>query len=253
MIANDLCTAYGRECVEHLSTALTPEDRKWVIQRVANRLNDASDTNWTLVATSCVEAGVDFSFRTGFRELSSLLSLLQAAGRVNRHGAIQNAEMWSFSLQEDSMLKSNPALEDARNVLKGYFEKGINITPELSTQSMNDEIVRNDSCLSEIQQLMSIEAEMQFKEVESRFNIIDSDTVCAVVDEALAKSITYGKGDWRALQRKAISVRRYNIQRWGLKEIAKDVYQWTLGYDLFLGYMSGALQLERIKNDTLIL
>ena len=253
VIANDLCTAYGRECVEHLSTALTPEDRKRVIRRVANRLNDASDTNWTLVATSCVEAGVDFSFRTGFRELSSLLSLLQAAGRVNRHGAIQNAEMWSFSLQEDSMLKSNPALEDARNVLKGYFEKGINITPELSTQSMNDEIVRNDSCLSEIQQLMSIEAEMQFKEVESRFNIIDSDTVCAVVDEALAKSITYGKGDWRALQRKAISVRRYNIQRWGLKEIAKDVYQWTLGYDLFLGYMSGALQLERIKNDTLIL
>lgn len=253
VIANDLCTAYGRECVEHLSTALTPEDRKRVIRRVANRLNDASDTNWTLVATSCVEAGVDFSFRTGFRELSSLLSLLQAAGRVNRHGAIQNAEMWSFSLQEDSMLKSNPALEDARNVLKGYFEKGINITPELSTQSMNNEIVRNDSCLSEIQQLMSIEAEMQFKEVESRFNIIDSDTVCAVVDEALAKSITYGKGDWRALQRKAISVRRYNIQRWGLKEIAKDVYQWTLGYDLFLGYMSGALQLERIKNDTLIL
>ena len=253
VIANDLCTAYGHGCVEHLSTALTPEDRERVIQRIKARLNNTDDTNWTLVATSCVEAGVDFSFRTGFRELSSLLSLLQAAGRVNRHGSIQNSEMWSFSLQENSMLKSNPILEDSRKVLRGYLEKGIDITPELSTQSMNDEIILNDSCISKIQQLTALESGMQFKEVEARFNVIDSDTVCAVVDEALARSITYGKGDWRALQRKAVSVRRYNIQRWGLKEIAKDVYQWTLGYDSFLGYMSGVLQLEQIKNDTLIL
>ena len=150
------------------------------------------------------------------------------------------------------MLKSNPTLEDSRKVLRGYFEKGIDITPELSTQSMNDEIILNDSCIIEIQKLTALESEMQFKEVEAKFNVIDSDTVCAVVDEAPARSITYGKGDWRALQRKAVSVRRYNIQRWSLKEIAKDVYQWTLGYDSFLGYMSGVLQLERIKNDTLI-
>lgn len=253
VIANDLCIAYGRGYVEHLSTALAPEDRERVIRRVKARLNDVDDTNWTLVATSCVEAGVDFSFRTGFREMSSLLSLLQTAGRVNRHGSIQNAEMWSFLLQEDSMLKSNSALEDSRKVLKGYFDNGIDIVPELSTQSMDDEIIRNDSCINEIQQLMDLETEMQFKTVEARFNVINSDVVCAVVDEALAKSITYGKGDWQTLQRKAVSIRRYNIQHWNLKEIAKDVYQWTLGYDSFLGYMSGVLQHERLKNDTLFL
>ena len=151
------------------------------------------------------------------------------------------------------MLKSNPAFEDARKVLMGYFDKNINIVPELSTQSMNDEITQNDSCIHEIQRLMALETEMQFGAVEARFNVIDSNTVCAVVDEALARSITYGKGDWWALQRKAVSVRRYNIQRWGLKEIAKDVYQWTLGYDPFLGYMSGVLRLERLKNNTLFL
>ena len=253
VIASDLCTAYGRECVEHLSTALTPEDRERVIQRVRDRLDDDCDTNWTLVATSCVEAGVDFSFQTGFRELSSLLSLLQAAGRVNRHGLTQNAEMWSFILGEDSMLKSNPALEDARRVLQKYFGEGIDIVPELSTRSMNDEINQNDSYLPEIQQLMTLEMEMQFKCVETRFNVIDNDTVCAVVDEAFARSITYGNGDWRTLQKKAVSIRRYDIQRWNMEEIAKGVYQWTLGYDSFLGYMSGVLALERSKNDILIL
>ena len=79
VIANDICLKYGRQCVEHLSTALNPKDRDLTIQRVMERLRDKDNTNWTLVATSCVEAGVDLSFRTGFRENSSLLSLLQSA------------------------------------------------------------------------------------------------------------------------------------------------------------------------------
>ena len=76
VIASDMAQKYGRGCVEHLSTALTPEDRSKTIKRIKQRLKDTSDRDWTLVATSCVEAGVDFSFRTGFREMSSLLSLL---------------------------------------------------------------------------------------------------------------------------------------------------------------------------------
>lgn len=107
VIALDLCEKFGRSHVEHVSTALTPEDRSKVIDRIKKRLSNVSDTDWTLVATSCVKAGVDFSFRTGFREISSLLSLLQAAGRVNRHGNSANAEMWSFSLRDDSTLTRN--------------------------------------------------------------------------------------------------------------------------------------------------
>lgn len=151
------------------------------------------------------------------------------------------------------MLKSNPVLEASRKVLKSYFGKGIDIAPERSTQSMNDEIVQNDSCIREIRQLVELEEEMQFETVEKQFNVINSDTVCAVVDEALANLIAYGKGDWRMLQKKAVSIRRYNIQCWKLKEIAEGVYQWTLGYNSFLGYMSGVLHLKRFKNDTLFL
>ena len=104
VIAADMAAEFGQTHVEHLSTALTPEDRGNTIDRIRRRLADPDDADWTLVATSCVEAGVDFSFRTGFREISSLLSLLQAAGRVNRHGRNTEAVMWSFSLQDDSML-----------------------------------------------------------------------------------------------------------------------------------------------------
>lgn len=241
VVASDMCERFGRSRVEHLSTALTPEDRRKVIDRIKQRLNDRSDTDWTLVATSCVEAGVDFSFRTGFREISSLLSLLQAAGRVNRHGDFSCADMWSFSLRDDSMLTQNKGMECSAAVLGDYFEKNIPIVPELSTCAMNDEIIRDDSCIKTIQHLMKQEDEMQFQAIDQEFKVIDSDTVPAVIDDSLAEAIARGRGDWRALQKKSVSIRRYKIKEWNLKEIADGVYQWSLGYDDFLGYMSGIL------------
>lgn len=243
VIALDLCENFGRSHVEHLSTALTPEDRSKVIDRIKQRLSDVSDTDWTLVATSCVEAGVDFSFRTGFREISSLLSLLQAAGRVNRHGNSTNAEMWSFLLRDDSMLKRNPGMECSAAVLSGYFKKDISIVPELSTQSMNDEIIRDDSCIKIIRCLMEQEETMQFQTVDHAFTVIDSDTVPVVIDASLAEAIVRGKGDWHELQKKSVSIRRCQIKEWGLQEIAAGVYQWALGYDDFLGYMHGVLNM----------
>ena len=241
VIADDFVKRFGRSHVEHLSTALTPENRECEIERIKRRLADGSDTDWVLVATSCVEAGVDFSFRTGFRELASLLSLLQAAGRINRHGKFTDAEMWSFTLQEDSMLKENTQLNTSREVLRDYFLQKEEITPELSTSSMKKEIDLDDGCLKTIEYLMRQENVMQFQNVAQEFKVIDSDTVMVVVDEAFAKEIAQGKGDWKQLQKKSVAISRRKIKQWNLKEIADDIFQWTLGYDEFLGYMRGVL------------
>ncbi len=244
VIASDLCKKTGRASVEHLSTALTPEDRNKVIDRIKQRLSDDSDTDWTLVATSCVEAGVDFSFRTGFREISSLLSLLQAAGRVNRQGDFANAEMWSFDLRDDSALTRIKEVECSAAVLRGYFRKGFPIVPELSTRSMNDEIIRDDSCIKEICHLMEQEEDLQFLMVKEVFKVIDADTVPAVIDATLAEEIAAGKSNWHTLQKKALSIHQDKIKTWHLQEIAEGVYRWTLEYDDFLGYMRGVLNMS---------
>ena len=251
VIAEEFSKNYGRQRVEHLSTALTPEDRETVIQRVSERLDDETDTDWTLVATSCVEAGVDFSFHSGFRELSSLLSLVQAAGRVNRNGKIQGAQMWSFVLAEDSRLKKNPALDVSVRVLREYFEGQLPISPALSTRAMNDEIVRDDSCVKTMAHLLEEEEFRNFQNICREFQVIDADTIPAVVDSALARQITYGKSDWQALQKKSVSIRREKVKAWHLNKIADGVYQWTIGYDNFLGYMRGVLEEERLKCDFL--
>ena len=244
VIAADMAAEFGQTHVEHLSTALTPEDRGNTIDRIRRRLADPDDADWTLVATSCVEAGVDFSFRTGFREISSLLSLLQAAGRVNRHGRNTEAVMWSFSLQDDSMLPKNPALDVSAAVLRSYFQKRLPITPELSTRSMQDELVRDDSCMSAICDFAELEAAQQFRTLAQKFRVIDQKTVLAVPDDSMASAIAEGRASWQELQRRAVSVRKEKIVLWHLREIADGIYQWTLGYDSFLGYMHGVLLTE---------
>lgn len=244
VIAADMAAEFGQTHVEHLSTALTPEDSGNTIDRIRLRLADPDDADWTLVATSCVEAGVDFSFRTGFREISSLLSLLQAAGRVNRHGRNTEAVMWSFSLQDDSMLPKNPALDVSAAVLRSYFQKRLPITPELSTRSMQDELVRDDSCMSAICDFAELEAAQQFRTLAQKFRIIDQKTVLAVPDDSMVSAIAEGRASWQELQRHAVSVRKEKIVLWHLREIADGIYQWTLGYDSFLGYMHGVLLTE---------
>lgn len=244
VIAADMAAEFGQTHVEHLSTALTPEDRGNTIDRIRRRLADPDDADWTLVATSCVETGVDFSFRTGFREISSLLSLLQAAGRVNRHGRNTEAVMWSFSLQDDSMLPKNPALDVSAAVLRSYFQKRLPITPELSTRSMQDELVRDDSCMSAICDFAELEAAQQFRTLAQKFRVIDQKTVLAVPDDSMASAIAEGRASWQELQRHAVSVRKEKIVLWHLREIADGIYQWTLGYDSFLGYMHGVLLTE---------
>ena len=244
VIAADMAAEFGQTHVEHLSTALTPEDRGNTIDRIRRRLADPDDADWTLVATSCVEAGVDFSFRTGFREISSLLSLLQAAGRVNRHGRNTEAVMWSFSLQDDSMLPKNPALDVSAAVLRSYFQKRLPITPELSTRSMQDELVRDDSCMSAICDFAELEAAQQFRTLAQKFRVIAQKRVLAVPDDSMASAIAEGRASWQELQRHAVSVRKEKIVLWHLREIADGIYQWTLGYDSFLGYMHGVLLTE---------
>lgn len=248
VIAQDICQKFGRECVEHLSTALTPEDRQKTIETVKERLDNSSDTNWVLVATSCVEAGVDFSFRIGFRELSSVLSLLQAAGRVDRNGIYEDTKMWSFSMQDDKMLTQNPGIKISAGLLEEYLQNGLEITPELSTKSIRDELHRGKSEAKEIQDLMEAESKCNFKTVNDKFRVIESDTVPVIVKAAVAEQIKLGYGNWRDVQKYSVSIRRRNLERWQVKQIAEDAYQWTLSYDSFLGYMAGVLKQEEYEH-----
>ena len=105
----------------HLSTALAPKDRAPILKRVEEKLKE-DVTDWTMVATSCVEAGVDLSFRTAFRERFSTASLIQVGGRVNRHGEKAEGIVFDFCIDEGDGITRHPGARYSAAVLKRQLE-----------------------------------------------------------------------------------------------------------------------------------
>lgn len=232
----------GRAAVEHLSTALIPGDREAAIRRVRKRLEDSTDTDWTLVATSCVEAGMEFSFRTGFRELCSLTSLLQSAGRINRSAERDTACMYTFRLRESDRLNSNPAVRNSRQVLMQFFEKEKMIAPALTTESIRRELLLYGAPGGkDLQRLTREEEGLCFPAVEKDFQVIESASAPAVVTQDAADRVRRGQMDWQELQTCAVQISRSLLRREKVEEIADGIYFWDRGYDSFVGYMAGVL------------
>ncbi len=67
-----------------LTTDLCPGHRSNVIDEIKARLRDGKPCR--VVATQCIEAGVDLDFKTVYRALAPLEAIIQAAGRCNRNG-----------------------------------------------------------------------------------------------------------------------------------------------------------------------
>ena len=83
-LAELLVGRMGKGTVFHLSTSMCSKHRKIVLKEVQKRLD--SEQPVVLIATQCIEAGVDISFPRVYRALAPLDSIAQAAGRCNRHG-----------------------------------------------------------------------------------------------------------------------------------------------------------------------
>jgi CRISPR-associated endonuclease/helicase Cas3 len=228
---------------EHLSTSLTPIDRKITLARVRSRLDDINDKDWTLVATSCVEAGIDVSFAVGFRERCSLNCLLQASGRVNRNGEFGQADMWDFQLMHDHRLRSHPAFEESGIVLGELFDQK-KVSPEFCTEAMRREI--NRSGVKRIADLLvTAEAKHEFETVESNFKVIDSVTDCAIIDKELVRRLRAGERvSFQEVQESSVQIFTNRRSELALEPIVEQpgLYEWTLEYNSFLGYMAGVIE-----------
>lgn len=241
-IAMQIKSETGRRSVEHLSTALAPVHREATLSRIRSRLNDEFDTDWTLVATSCVEAGVDISFRTGFRERSSLNSLLQTSGRVNRSGEYGTADVWDIQLVFDHRLRKHPAFEDAAIVLAQLFDED-SVAPQFCTEAMRQEI-RRSGMKNDAKLLVEAEAKQLFVEVQTRFKVIDSNTDVAVVLPLLKKRLRANEHvTFQDLQNGSVQIYSNRRADFALTPIIQrpGVFEWTLKYDKFLGNMAGVV------------
>lgn len=256
-VARELAERHGRSNVEHLSTALAPIHRKATIDRVKKRLKDMNDKEWTLVATSCVEAGVDFSFRTAARELCSLVSTIQTAGRANRSGEFGTSELWGFRVRPGELLKEHPAFKVSVPVLIDMYREQ-KIAPEFCKEAMKREVRNQNQGMCEDNPIVKAERKSDFPEVNSEFRVINSNTITVVVDNEIRsrledrekrKTVTTTE-----LQQNSVAIYTYKTMEYGVARLDgfNDLYVWTLAYDDFIGYMSGVLTVATFSDNCCI-
>lgn len=247
-VANSIHNQYERQCVEHLSTALSPYHRKRVLERIKTRLEDKQDMDWTLVATSCVEAGMDFSFRTCLRERCGLISLVQTAGRGNRSGEYGQIEIWDFQLVHSELLPEHPAFKTSARVLLELFHED-QVAASHCREALRREI-RQEGMKEEATHIIRAEQNQEFPTVEERFKVIDTATVTVVVDENVKRRLEEGNSVAREeLQLHSVQIWGYRTKEWGLVESRSypGLLLWNIGYDEFLGYMKGVVELNEFR------
>jgi hypothetical protein len=230
--------------VFHLSTALTPADREKTLSAVKERLDGDRDGNWVLVGTSCIEAGMDLDFATGFREMASLASLLQCSGRVNRSGERGDSAMVSFRFGAEDRINQNRGMQDSSRVLRELLEKGEPVSAELCTKALREELNLDPMSERILSKISKAESLMEFPEVEKMFRIISADTRTVLVAEDVVRRVeSFEPVDWRDIQRNSVQIWGYRIDDLRIPELARhpDLYKWHLAYSPFLGYMEGVL------------
>lgn len=110
-----------------LSRWLTPHDRQRILDQLIEMEHNGQQR--TLISTQVVEAGVDLDFAMVIRDLAPFDSIVQAAGRCNRHAQREGlAELWVIEVKDDrdrslsSYIYDKTLLNQTRNLLN---EQGI--------------------------------------------------------------------------------------------------------------------------------
>jgi CRISPR-associated endonuclease/helicase Cas3 len=243
VVARELAKRHGKENIEHLSTALAPIHRKRTIECVKERLKDKNDTGWTLVATSCVEAGVDFSFKTPARELCSLVSSIQTGGRANRSGEYGSTELWGFRIRPGELLKEHPSFKISAQVLEQMYGEGT-VSPEYCSEAMKREIRNRNQGMCADDPIIKADKNSNFPLVNEQFRVIPSNTMTVIVDEDLRRRIeNHEKIDFREVQMKSVSIYTAKAANFAVAPLQGNTNfsAWTLAYDDFIGYMAGVL------------
>jgi len=233
--------------VLHLSTALAPRDRMPIVQEIRRRLACESDRRWLLVATSCIEAGLDFSFRRAYREASTVASLLQVGGRVRRNEEDWAGELYSLTLTGEGVTQ-HPSFTQTAPHLIHMLEQGLS--------GEVDELLRSEfagTLRSILEQkrncLLDSERACRYPRVQDEFRVIDTDTRLVLIDPEIAHAVANGaKVRFSKIVQASVQVFASKIGKLPCEAIGpSDIYRWTGEYDpSFLGYMADAKAMETL-------
>ena len=209
-----------------------PKHRKRVLEQIRKRLDKKNPQKCIVIATSFVEAGVDLDFRTVYRQLAGIDSMIQAAGRCNREGQYDVSESNVFIFQFDeketvsgqrqqidvakSLIADEAEISDL-GTIKTYFER---------LYYLRGEDLDKKKILQEFQK-----GKYNFRQTAEKFQLIDGATVavfigCTKEAQEILQQIK-GQGFTKSNMRKAgqfcINIRKNECEKFYEAGIVREV------------------------------
>ena len=108
----------------HLSTDMCPAHRRRTLGIMNKLLEDSEHRNQVFcISTQLIEAGIDVDFDVGIRYLAGMDSIVQAAGRINRHGLRESGTLYIVNpIENIDMLKHIKSGCSASNKLLDVYK-----------------------------------------------------------------------------------------------------------------------------------
>ena len=187
----------------HLSTLMTPADRKEKLREIRRRLGAGLPCR--VVSTSLIEAGVDVDFPAVFREEAGLDSVIQAAGRCNREGKRRPEEsvvtvfqpettppaLFQMNIAAGQVALRHGADYTSPDTMRQYYQELLHLKGEKALDKYN--IIHKSSG-----------SDYPFRSIAETFHLIEENTVSVIIPtgegEALAARLTAGEMNLRLMR-----------------------------------------------------
>ena len=139
----DLLRSGDPGSIVHLSTNMCPAHRRHKIAEIRSKLDQANREPIICVSTQLIEAGVDLDFGCVIRSLAGLDSIVQAAGRCNRHGRRKTGHVHVLNFKEETLFAALKDIELAQEITRNRIFQEFATDPDsfdgdlLSEKAMN--------------------------------------------------------------------------------------------------------------------
>jgi CRISPR-associated endonuclease/helicase Cas3 len=173
----------------HLSTLMCPAHRKATIAAIRQRLKQGQPCR--VISTQIMEAGIDVDFPVGYRALSGLDSIIQAAGRVNREGKQPSGGALYVFEPVSEFIKHTPAYiqqgaDVARSILRLYAADPICIEAIQDYYKQIYDLQGKNAfdakgTLDCFEKGLRDEVNFDFKTAAEKFKLIEDDTAPVII------------------------------------------------------------------------
>ena len=214
----------------HLSTFMCSEHRRKILEEIRSCLKEGKPCK--VIATSLVEAGVDFDFPVVYREMAGIDNIIQAGGRCNREGKYSADGSMVYVFELDKEYKRIPSfIKRPREVSRIIFRDFSDIAGQDAIKDYFDRLHHFEGDgLDNKNILQNIDRTFPFANIAKDFRLIEENGKSIFINRdevsnAILQQLRLGIRN-RALLRRAsqymVSVYTNQYEKlWGLGQLEK--------------------------------